>query len=109
MEEKKRMVYVTGMTESQMVEEMEAREETGKTDAGTSEKPLHCYFCKRQEGDKSVLVDVDKEVLHVPPITLKTYEIEMANGDTLCYWLCEECSLLLQDIAEKAAKTGKEQ
>lgn len=106
MRKKKETFIVTGKTEDQMVSELKTLEFCEKEGIKV---PSHisCYLCKREEGTNSVLLGEDKDSLRLPEIKLNAYEIDMGNGVVYCYWLCDECMLLLQDFAEQA-DTGDE-
>ena len=94
---KRSLIIVTGKTKRQMIDEtrtMEFVEEQGIRPPEVK----GCYLCKREEGEESVLLpEGGDETIHLPPIKLRLYEVDMVDGVRFGYWLCNECAVLLSE------------
>ena len=97
---KPRTILVTGITENQWADEMKMLDFV--EEQGIKAPSIRtCYLCKREEGEKSLLLyedTVEKIILH--PIELSPCEIKFGGGVTYSYLLCIECALLL-DVMDK--------
>ena len=95
---KKRLIIVTGKTKRQMIDEMRTMGFVEKQGIQPVEVK-GCYLCKREEGEETVLLpEGDDETIHLPPIKLRLYEVDMTDGVRFGYWLCNECAVLLSEL-----------
>ena len=103
-----RRLLVTGKAERQWIDEMKLMQFAEEQGLRTP-RVRTCYLCKREEGEKSLNLDEEKDdEVVLDEIELSPCEIRFGGGVTLLYLLCLECALLL-DVMEKMEEDSEEE
>ena len=102
---KNSLIIVTGKTKRQMIDEMRIMEFAEEQGIRPPEVK-GCYLCKREKGEESVLLpEGDDETIHLPPIKIRLYEVDMTDGVRFGYWLCNEYAVLLGEFPGESSES----
>ncbi len=98
--QKKINMIVTGLTMKELEREARALDDAEKAGINLPDPKPQCYLCKRQEGEKSILIsENEKDQVSVAEIGLMEIMVDMGDGSTFKYLICQECELLLSEMA----------
>ena len=63
----------------------------------------HCYLCRRERGEESLMVHGKREMWAYPPVKLNLYKVDLSNGGKFGFYLCDECCILLKVFSQVAS------
>ncbi|MCR4393049.1 MAG: hypothetical protein NUV31_01610 [Dehalococcoidales bacterium] len=107
---KKINMIVTGLTMKELEKEARALDEAEKAGIDMPDPKPQCYLCKRQEGEKSILIsENEKDQVSLAEINLMEILVDMGDGSTFKYLICQECELLLSEMARIEIANAEEE
>ena len=96
MAKKEKVVFCTGLTEQEFVNELKQQKKGKHT-------PPRCYICKRKAGEKAISVIDGADKLAMPKLRFDDWVSVIEDDDRIMkfkFRICQECMLLLRSLGE---------